>query len=36
MLAGRIADKKPRKIARLRELPTQSQITRHVWSKAGA
>jgi DMSO/TMAO reductase YedYZ molybdopterin-dependent catalytic subunit len=39
MLAGRIADKKPWTIARLRELPTQSQITRHVcvegWSMIG-
>jgi DMSO/TMAO reductase YedYZ molybdopterin-dependent catalytic subunit len=39
MLSGRIADKKPWTVSRLRELPMQSQITRHVcvegWSMIG-
>jgi hypothetical protein len=39
MLAGRIADKRPWTAQRLRELPRQSQVTRHVcvegWSMIG-
>jgi DMSO/TMAO reductase YedYZ molybdopterin-dependent catalytic subunit len=38
-LAGRIADKRPWTVARLQELPMQSQVTRHVcvegWSMIG-